>query len=165
VQACRYPAPEGSTTGGPSGTRGASPDIAAFFWGLPSPEYVKRADAWPLNPKGDILVVIMIEDETGVSNIDDILDVPGIGAVMFGPYDYSFSVGYTGEKSQPKVHPAQKTVKRACEKRGIPLIGLAKTDSIHQFLDEKYRMLMIGSDGRVDGAGLKEILDVVQGRQ
>ena len=59
---------------------------------------------------------------------------------------------------------AQQRVKRACEKRGIPLIGLAKPDSIHQFLDEKYRMLMIGSDGRIDGGGLKEILDVVRKR-
>lgn len=165
VRACRYPSPAGRTVGGPSGQRGASPDIAAFIWGLASPEYVDRADVWPLNPKGDILVVLMIEDKKGVANIEEILDVPGVGAIMFGPYDYSFSIGHPGDKGHPKVAQAQKTVKKACDERGIPLIGLANTDNIHQFLAEDYRMLTIGSDSRLDGAGLPEIIAVLNERR
>ena len=35
----------------------------------------------------------LIEDTEGVENLDSILKVPGIGAIAFGPYDYSFSSG------------------------------------------------------------------------
>jgi 4-hydroxy-2-oxoheptanedioate aldolase len=40
-----------------------------------------RADVWPLNPKGELLVVAMIETEEGVRHAQEIVDTPGISAV------------------------------------------------------------------------------------
>jgi len=40
-----------------------------------------RRDVWPLNPKGELLVVAMIESEEGVKHAKEIVETPGVGAV------------------------------------------------------------------------------------
>lgn len=151
VKACRYPQPANSPYKKPHGARGASPHIAAYLWGLDLEEYTKRADVWPLNPRGDLMVLIMIEDVDGVNNIDEILKVPGIGAVIFGPYDYSFSTGNFGNRKAAVVTEALKKVKKACDKAGVPLVGFANPENIEQVVKDDYKMLIIGSD--IDKAG------------
>src|SRR5688572_23337479 len=52
VSASRYPQVRGSTYPDPVGRRGNGNMPAAWFWGLPRPEYGRRADVWPANPQG-----------------------------------------------------------------------------------------------------------------
>lgn len=151
VRACRYVQPKNSPYERPIGTRGASPWLAAYLWGLSLSEYVDRADVWPLNPRGDLMVILMIEDVKAVENIDAILRVPGIGAVIFGPYDYSFSAGYYGKSDSPAVAQALGKVKRACDRANVSLVGFASPDNIEKLLDEKYRMLLIGTNVDLSG--------------
>ncbi len=58
---------------------------AAWFWGLSRPEYSLRADVWPANPNGELLLFLQIETVEGVKNVEEILSVPGIGVVFVGP--------------------------------------------------------------------------------
>lgn len=154
VKACRYSQPSSSKIKDPQGTRGAGPMFCSYLWGLTMEEYVKRADVWPLNSKGDILAVVMIEDEEGVNNINEILSVKGIGAVIFGPYDFSFSSGHYGKLDHPEVIANWKQVKEVCDRHNIPLIGFTNADSITAKLNENYKMLLIGFDinGRYQSA-------------
>ncbi|MGZ8154985.1 MAG: aldolase/citrate lyase family protein, partial [Burkholderiales bacterium] len=62
VSSCRYARPAGAPRFEPKGQRGDAPAAAARYWGLTQPEYYDRADVWPLDPKGEILVAIMCED-------------------------------------------------------------------------------------------------------
>ena len=160
VSACRYRQPKDSPIYQPKGTRGASPWLSAYLWGLTLPEYVAIADLWPLNPDGDLMAVIMIEDLEGVENVDRILQVKGIGAVIFGPYDYSFACGHPGETTHPDVVKAQTAVKKACDKAGVPLIGFANPDNIKEMVRDNYRMFLVGHDVRPDGR-LRKVLDVL----
>lgn len=83
VSACRYPRMSSAPAFEPAGQRGDGPTGAVRYWGVTQQEYYEKADVWPLNSKGEILVVIMIEDTKGISNLDSILEnVPGIGAVL-----------------------------------------------------------------------------------
>jgi 4-hydroxy-2-oxoheptanedioate aldolase len=161
VHACRYAQPTGDPHPQPAGKRGASPILAAYLWGLTLEEYAARADVWPLDPRGDLLAVVMIEDPEGVQNIDAILSVPGIGACIFGPYDYSFSSGHYGDTTHRDVLAAGATVKAACDRHGIPLIGFADPKTIHDRLRENYRMLLIGSDMDYTG-GHGTVLDILR---
>jgi 4-hydroxy-2-oxoheptanedioate aldolase len=151
VQACRYPQPKGHTYEKPVGTRGASSWLCAYLWGLTMPEYVEHSDVWPLNPRGDLMAVIMIEDEDGVRNIESILKVPGIGAVIFGPYDYSFAAGRPGESDEPAVVGAMKKVKGACDRAGVPFVGFANAANIEELLKDNYRMLLVGTNVDLSG--------------
>ena len=94
VAACRYPRLKERPLYEPAGIRGDGPMIAARYWGVSQQEYYERADVWPLNPKGEILVVIQIEDTLGLKNLPDMLkNVPGIGVVMIGEGDFSQEMG------------------------------------------------------------------------
>jgi len=161
VQACRYPRPADSPLAEPAGLRGASPWLCSYLWGLTLPEYVERADVWPLNPKGDLLVIIMIEDEPGVANIEEILAVKGIGAVIFGPYDYSFGCGHPGQTEHPVVVNALNRLKAACDQNNIPLIGFATPENVNAKLAENYQMLLFGHDVRDDGV-IQKVLEALQ---
>lgn len=161
VSACRYPSPKDSKIKEPVGTRGASPWICAYLWGLSMSDYVSRADVWPLNPQGDIMAIVMIEEDEGVQNINEILSVKGIGAVIFGPYDYSFNCGYPGQINHPQVIKTWKIVKKACDSFNIPLIGFANPDNISRILKEDFRMLLIGHDV-VNNGNISRTLDVIR---
>src|ERR1700674_4254870 len=69
VQACRYPRPRSAPYYEPAGKRGDAQRSAARYWGISQPDYYKRADTWPLNPEGEILVVIMCEEVRAIRNL------------------------------------------------------------------------------------------------
>lgn len=43
--------------------------------------YAERADLWPLDPKGELVLWVMIESEPAVENIHAIAAVPSIGGL------------------------------------------------------------------------------------
>ena len=105
VSAMRYPPQQGGRwyAGEPVGRRGFLSSRAAQLWGLSTDEYARKADVWPLNPEGELLAIALIETKEAVEDIEEILEVPGLGAVLLGLGDLSMSlgVGYTGCQSDP----------------------------------------------------------------
>jgi 2-keto-3-deoxy-L-rhamnonate aldolase RhmA len=63
ISSMRYPQPRGDAQPEPRGARGSSPGNAAWIWGVPN--YVQKADVWPLDPQGELLAVIQIETMEG----------------------------------------------------------------------------------------------------
>jgi 4-hydroxy-2-oxoheptanedioate aldolase len=88
VAAAKYP---------PVGTRGAAFSTRAagygFFGGEP---HVKASNE-------GTSVIVMAETRTAIENIDEIVAVPGVDAVFFGPNDLSFSLGHPGQMQHPEV--------------------------------------------------------------
>jgi 4-hydroxy-2-oxoheptanedioate aldolase len=150
VKSCRYARPGTSSNREPEGDRGYSPTICSYIWGVTPAEYYERADVWPLNPEGDIMVIIMIEDPEGVKNIERIVRVPGIGAIFFGPGDYTVSSGNFGDPAF-NVNSALNRVKKACDDAGVVFVGFADMSDIDAKAKEKNRLLIIGSD--IDQSG------------
>lgn len=142
VAAMRYPQPREDAAPVPAGRRGASPGIAAWFWG--TPDYLSRADTWPLDPRGELLAILQIESRRGVENIEEILDVPGVGAVFVGPYDLSISYGVPGSRSDAEIAAAIATVRDACRERGIPVGLTTNAGNVARYLDEGYDFVTVG---------------------
>src|SRR5438270_572802 len=104
VQACRYPRPRSAPHYEPTGQRGDAPRTAARYWGISQPDYYKRADTWPLNPEGEVLVVVMCEEVRAIKNLPAMLkEVPGIGVVLVGEGDLSQDMGYPRQYDHPEV--------------------------------------------------------------
>jgi 4-hydroxy-2-oxoheptanedioate aldolase len=76
------------------GRRGAhgSP-AAAQIWGITTEEYNQRADVWPLNPNGELVLGLKLEDKYALANAEANLQVPGIAFAEWGPGDMSLSLG------------------------------------------------------------------------
>ena len=144
VAACRYPRPASAARYEPQGQRGDSPITAARYWGLTVQEYYAKADVWPLNPDGELLVVIMCEDVQGVDNLPAILrEVPGIGVVLIGEGDLSQNLGYPRQYEHPAVVEAMTAIRRICQEHDVPC-GHPHVDEKNaaQHIAEGYRFLM-----------------------
>jgi 4-hydroxy-2-oxoheptanedioate aldolase len=63
VEAVRFPA-----NGGRRGVHGNS--TAARIWGVSADEYAQKADVWPLNPNGELLLGLKLEDKYALENAD-----------------------------------------------------------------------------------------------
>lgn len=57
---------------------------APKYWGLSEAEYRRKADVWPLNPEGEIVVWAIIESKEGLENIREIAQVPGLSVMAAG---------------------------------------------------------------------------------
>ena len=90
VEASRYPfAPKVEGLG--EGLRGAgSQSFAARIWGISGNEYLRRADPWPLNKEGELLLGVKIEDSHALANAERTTKVPGIAFAEWGPSDMAF---------------------------------------------------------------------------
>ncbi len=86
VEAVRFPA-----YGGRRGVHGNS--TAARIWGISADEYGEKADAWPLNPKGELLLGLKLEDKYALENAEASSKVPGVAFAEWGPGDMAFSLG------------------------------------------------------------------------
>jgi 4-hydroxy-2-oxoheptanedioate aldolase len=144
VAACRYPRLREAPHYDPPGIRGDGPGAAVRYWGLTQPEYYERADVWPLNSKGEILVILMIEDTDGIANLNEILKkVPGIGAVLIGEGDLSQELGVPRQYNHPTVVSAMQRIVETCRKHNVP-VGHPHVDAanVERILAEGYRFLM-----------------------
>jgi 4-hydroxy-2-oxoheptanedioate aldolase len=120
VSACRYPRPKSAAHHQPAGARGDGPHTCSRYWGLGQQEYYARADVWPLNPQGELVVFLMIEDVAGVENLDDILrNVPGIGCVLIGEGDLSQELGVPRQYEHPIVVEAMAKIVATCKKHNV----------------------------------------------
>ncbi len=144
VAACRYPRLKTAKLSEPAGIRGVAPLAAARYWGLTQQEYYRKADVWPLNPEGEILVVLMIEDKQGIANLRDILkNVPGIGLILIGEGDLSQELGVPRQYEHPSVVEAMGEIVATCKECGVP-VGHPHVDSnnVERILKQGYRFLM-----------------------
>jgi 4-hydroxy-2-oxoheptanedioate aldolase len=103
VEAVRFPA-----YGGRRGVHGNPP--AARIWGISAEAYGEQADVWPLNPKGELLLGLKLEDKYALENAEASAKVPGIAFAEWGPGDMAFSLGV---KSGPGPLPPQMQAARA----------------------------------------------------
>ena len=69
---------------------------AAPIWGVSQDEYLDKADVWPLNPDGELLLGLKLEDKYALANADENLKVPGIAFAEWGPGDMALSLNVRG---------------------------------------------------------------------
>jgi 4-hydroxy-2-oxoheptanedioate aldolase len=144
VAACRYPRPKGSPRYEPAGLRGDGPTTACRYWGLTQQEYYTKADVWPLDPDGEVIAILMIEDTQGIGNLRSILnEVPGVGAILIGEGDLSQELGVPRQYDHPEVRSAMGEIVAICKEFNVPVghphVG---SDNVERVLQEGYRLLL-----------------------
>ena len=145
VRAMRYPPQAGAEYPEPRGRRGWGPTGARRVWSMDNDEYARRADVWPLNPDGELLAIIMIETRESVENIDEILQVPGLGGVLIGPSDLSLSLGVgtpAANPRAPEVEEAIETVGQACMRHNA-LCGIYTSSDVEARGAQGYKLFPV----------------------
>jgi 4-hydroxy-2-oxoheptanedioate aldolase len=146
VESCRYPIHKlGVGRGLGIGTRGrGSEPSAAPVWGLSPAEYMECADPWPLNPHGELLLGVKIESPAGVSNVEQILRVPGLGFAEMGPGDLGLCLGYKEvprDPYPPEMQEARRRVFGACQANGLAFLESCTPDNVVKKIDEGVRVI------------------------
>src|SRR5581483_8322236 len=109
VEAVRLPTHhEGVGRGLGEGRRGVhGADTAAPIWGLAPQEYLDKADVWPLDPNGELLLGVKLEDKYALANAEMNAAVPGIAFAEWGPGDMALSLGVRPAGRGPMPEPLQ----------------------------------------------------------
>lgn len=145
VEACRYPI---NTIGvgeglGPSRRGVGSEPSAAPVWGVDRDTYIRKADPWPLNPEGELLLGLKIESAAAIPHIEEILSVPGIGFAEMGPGDLSMSLGYPKPPKPlpPEMQDVRERVMAACKEHNIAFLAGVQPDEVCAEIDAGVRVV------------------------
>ena len=129
--ACRWP---------PTGSRGVAFSRANLF-GKDFDEYTEEAQ--------QPLLIAMIEKIEAVDNIDSILQVDGLDAILIGPYDLSASMGITSKFEHPDFVAMMNKIKTSSEKFMVPCgihIVTPSEDEINKKINDGYRFIAYSID-------------------
>jgi len=99
-------------------------------------------EPWPLDPKGELLVVAMIESEKGALHAQEIVDTPGVGAIW-------------------AVHVPEEDMARIlkmCKEKGVIALVEANPEDVKAKVDAGYQMILLGWDFRLLEKELGETL-------
>jgi 4-hydroxy-2-oxoheptanedioate aldolase len=150
VRAARYPRAKPVVPELGEGLLGSgSQGYASRIWGISAAEYVKRADPWPLNPNGEFLLGLKVEDRHALANAERVTAVPGIGFAEWGPGDMGMSLelpdGHgANDTLHPKMRDARARVLAACKKNKIAFLNTVRLNDVEEMIKEG---VMIGSGG------------------
>jgi 2-keto-3-deoxy-L-rhamnonate aldolase RhmA len=136
----------------PAGVRGLGAERATM-WGRRVNEYTGAAN-------DGVLVIPVIETAEAAEDFDNILDVPGLSVLFFGPFDLAASLGYLGQCGNPQVWPRIDSMRARAHARGIQTGIVALTiDEGRRRIEEGYRMISLGFDTLLFGRAVQEMFD------
>jgi 2-dehydro-3-deoxyglucarate aldolase len=123
----------------PKGSRGVGL-ARAHGYGLKFQEYLQTANE-------RIAVIVQAEHARAVENIESIVKVEGIDAVLIGPYDLAASLGKMGRIDDPAVIAAIEHVTKTCQAAGIPLgyFGLS-AGAVRPYMERGFTLIAAGAD-------------------
>ena len=123
------------------GLRGDAGAEAARVFGVSPEDYASRADVWPLDPQGELVSMVLIEDQIGVANALDIVSTPGVSVAFPGPGDLRRA--YEGDMEA--VEGAIQTVLAACQEADVPCGITAGPDDIAMRIEQGFRVFIVTS--------------------
>lgn len=147
VESTRYPFNTlGVGDGLGDGRRGSGgQEHAAAVWGVTMREYLDRADPWPLNPRGELLLGLKIENKRALANVEASLAVPGLAFAEWGPGDMGMSLGFPDNHDEPfppEMEAARGRVLAACKANGLAFLNTVYERDVIARLEEG---VLIGS--------------------
>lgn len=136
-----------------SGRRGSGGQAtAAAIWGVDTNEYLRRADPWPLNPEGELLLGLKIENTRALANAEKVAAVPGIAFAEWGPGDMGMSLGMPDAHDPPyppEMVAARDKVLAACKANKLAFLEQVTPENV---VDQIKNGVMVGAGKHAEEA-------------
>jgi 4-hydroxy-2-oxoheptanedioate aldolase len=147
VQAARYPNAKPVQGIGEGLLGSGSQGFSSRIWGISAAEYMKKADPWPLNPEGEFMLGLKIEDRHALANAEKVASIPGIAFAEWGPGDMGLSLAKAdghvpNSELDPTMKDARAKVLAACKKSKIAFLNTVRPNDVEEMIKEG---VMIGS--------------------
>lgn len=127
----------------PTGTRGVGFSRANLF-GKYFEDYTEEAQS--------PLLVAMIENIRAIQNLEEILEVDGLDAILIGPYDLSASMGHTGTFDTSEFKTALEKIHSFSNKHNVPCgihVVEPEITMLEQRIGEGYQFIAYSIDAVV----------------
>jgi 2-keto-3-deoxy-L-rhamnonate aldolase RhmA len=123
----------------PAGNRGVGIG-RAHTYGIDFENTIKNAN-------DETAVILQAESRAAIDNIEDIAKVPGLDAILIGPYDLSASLGRIGEVDHPEVQNAINRIADVCKAANIKLgyIGI-NASAVKPAMENGFTLITVGVD-------------------
>jgi len=95
------------------------------------------------------LLVAMIEHSRAINNLEEILQVKGLDAILIGPYDLSASMGLTAKFEAPDFISAMERIHTLCKQNRIPCgvhVVMPEPAELKKRIAEGYRFIAYSID-------------------
>jgi 2-keto-3-deoxy-L-rhamnonate aldolase RhmA len=137
----------------PAGRRSCAPPVRAARHGFTDwSTYYRRS-------LEEAVVIPLIEEREAVENIESIAQVPGLGAIFFGPFDLSVSMGVP-DLAFEGVQEAREAVYEAARRHGLPVADLAwSIESAAMMVKLGARVIALGTDLTMFAQSCRSLLD------
>jgi 2-dehydro-3-deoxyglucarate aldolase len=136
----------------PRGSRGVGLSRAQGY-GLRFGQYLATAN-------DQIAVIVQAEHVRAVENIESIVKVEGIDAILIGPYDLAASLGKMGQIDDPAVIGAIEHVTKTCQSAGLPLGYFGVTaEATRPYAERGYTLIAAGADTLFLAGAAKRVLE------
>ena len=161
VDACMYPVsvPDNRTASGEgayfyNGVRGFGPRRVNQYGALSNAEYMKDVDK-------SFLRLVQIEHKKAVENLDEIIQTPGLDAIVVGPNDLSGSYGYLGDVHNEAMQPVYDQIAAICKARDFPFgVSIGPDEAfIKEWYDRGARLISCADDISSITLMSKKVLD------
>lgn len=128
-----------------AGRRGyGGQEEAAHIWSISEGEYLEKADLWPLNPNGELLMGVKIENTRALDFVKDSLKVPGLAYAEWGPGDMGMSMGYPNQHAPPypeSMINASIKVRAECDNNKLFFLNQVEHDDVKKMIDQGIMIL------------------------
>ena len=122
--------------------------------------YGLKVGAYLENANENILLSVQAESAQAVENIESIVAVPGLDAVLVGPYDLSASMGLPGQVDHPDVKAAIHHVAEVCFDAHMPIGIFGMTaEAVMPYIAQGFRFIVCGADTVLLGKAANQLLD------
>ena len=139
----------------PLGERGIGLARAQGY-GLNLGGYVKTAN-------DEVAVIFMIEHIDAVRDIDNILKVQGLDAIMVGSLDLAGSMNLHNDLSNPLIEDEVQKVLKACQQAEVPCGAFVGDPAQAKArIEQGFRLLTLGADVLLLASGASNVLKAVK---
>jgi 2-dehydro-3-deoxyglucarate aldolase/4-hydroxy-2-oxoheptanedioate aldolase len=147
VKCCKY---------SPDGTRGVGIG-RAHKYGIEFEDYIRNANQ-------QTAVILQAESQEAIDNIEAIVKIEGIDAILIGPYDLSASLGKIGEVTDSVVQDAINKIAKTCQGAGIKLgfFGI-NADAVKPYIEKGFTLITVGVDSLFIIKSANETLAEIRG--
>lgn len=112
----------------------------AHKYGIDFERYIEKAN-------DETAVILQAESVEAVDNINDIVKLEGLDAILIGPYDLSASLGKPGEIDHPLVQKAINKIIKSCKKEKVSMgfFGVS-AEAVLPYKEKGFTLLTVGVD-------------------
>ena len=95
----------------------------------------------------EVFIILQIESKAAIDNLEDLISIEGVDAVLIGPNDLSQDLGFPGETNHPIVQEYIQKLADKCNRVNFPWgIHLESPSSLVPWIEKGMRLIVCSTD-------------------